>query len=109
MLSTWVDAFGFTLLPNVGVIFGSQLHGKRLLVGMQLSKKPSWCPPNWVFSPIWTTVYTSWGLFSYTCDWYPIIKTAAYLMVPYLAWLSLASALNCCVWRDSKDKDDSND
>lgn len=40
--------------------------------------------------------------------WYPISRTATLLMVPYLAWLCLATSLNYCIWRDNPDpkKDD---
>lgn len=41
-------------------------------------------------------------------SWYPISRTATLLMVPYLAWLCLATSLNYCIWRDNPDpkKDD---
>ncbi|KAJ1139218.1 hypothetical protein NDU88_005593 [Pleurodeles waltl] len=34
-------------------------------------------------------------------SWYPINKTSTVLMVPYLGWLSLATALTYCIWRDN--------
>ncbi|TRY54989.1 hypothetical protein DNTS_020742, partial [Danionella cerebrum] len=34
-------------------------------------------------------------------SWYPINRTATLLMVPYMAWLCLATSLNYCVWRDN--------
>lgn len=39
-----------------------------------------------------------------TVSWYKVNKTAAYLMIPYLAWLTLASALNYRIWKDNRDK-----
>uniref|UniRef100_A0A3B3RQ59 Translocator protein n=1 Tax=Paramormyrops kingsleyae TaxID=1676925 RepID=A0A3B3RQ59_9TELE len=34
-------------------------------------------------------------------SWYPISCPATLLMVPYLAWLCLATCLNYCIWRDN--------
>lgn len=34
-------------------------------------------------------------------SWYPISRTACLLMVPYLAWLGVATSLNYCIWRDN--------
>ncbi|MBN3312402.1 TSPO protein, partial [Atractosteus spatula] len=39
-------------------------------------------------------------------SWYPVNKTAALLMVPYLMWLCLATGLSYCIWRDNPDKQD---
>ena len=34
-------------------------------------------------------------------SWYPINKTATLLMLPYLAWLTLATSLTYCIWKDN--------
>jgi translocator protein len=112
--------------------------------------KPSWNPPNWVFGPAWTILYTmmavaawlvwqkpdpkgalmlwvgqlainfAWsflffgarspglGLICVIAMWLAIAATifafalksrpAAYLMVPYLMWVSFATALNAAIW-----------
>ncbi|XP_067856178.1 translocator protein [Heptranchias perlo] len=163
MPSTWVHAFGFTLLPHTGGILAYWTNRKEITGWYATLKKPSWCPPNWVFGPVWTTLYTGMGYGSYlvwkeldgftdkaliplglygaqlvlswawtltffgahrmgwafvellcicgtaaatTVIWYPINKTAAYLMVPYMAWLTFSSVLNYCTWRGNKDKED---
>ncbi|XP_078272881.1 translocator protein [Rhinoraja longicauda] len=160
MPSTWVHAFGFTVLPHTGSVFGWAYHKevKGWYAGL---KKPSWCPPDWVFAPVWMTLYTSIGYGSYlvwkelggftdealvplglygiqllfnwawtpiffkahkmgwalvdllcvygtatatTVAWYGISKPAAHLMLPYMAWLTLATALNYRIWADNKCK-----
>ncbi len=117
-------------------------------------QKPFFAPPNWVFAPVWITLYTLMGLALYlvwekglntekvkpaagvfflqlglnalwsvlffglrnpflafaeiivlwisilaaTILFYRVSKKAAYLMLPYLAWVSIASALNYGIW-----------
>lgn len=112
-------------------------------------RKPSFNPPNWIFGPVWLTLYTMMGVSLYlvwqrravanvwpaiifflihlgvnalwsvvffgqknisgaliiiVVLWLMIVgsiflfwqidKTAAYLLIPYLFWVSFASALN---------------
>lgn len=116
--------------------------------------KPTWNPPNWIFGPVWTLLYTlmavaawrvwrkagfknagpalalhagqlllnaawSWLFFGlHRMDlafaeilvlWAAILATAlafrrhdrvaAWLMAPYLAWVSFAAVLNFTLWR----------
>lgn len=117
--------------------------------------KPSFNPPNWIFGPVWTTLYILMGIsfwliwksdvstevknkamlffaiqlvlnffwsiifFSFhqtgfafieiivmwifillsILSFYPISKTAAYLLIPYLLWVSFASVLNFAIWK----------
>jgi tryptophan-rich sensory protein len=115
-------------------------------------EKPFFNPPNWVFGPVWTTLYVLMGISLYLAwttsykkpkkwaysafgvqlvlntlwslvffglhqPWaavviialllvsivmtiklfWPISKPAAYLLVPYLAWVMFASVLNTAV------------
>lgn len=117
--------------------------------------KPSFNPPNWIFAPVWTTLYFLMGI-SLWLVWksnakpsiknkaifffviqlilnffwsiiffslhqlgfalaeiilmwifilisimafYPISKIAAYLLIPYLCWVSFASVLNFAIWK----------
>jgi tryptophan-rich sensory protein len=117
-------------------------------------KKPSWTPPNWLFGPVWTTLYAAmavaawlvwrrggwrenstalalfiiqlalnfaWSFIFFRFHqtglafaeivllWVAIAativrfasvsKVAAALMVPYLLWVTYASALNFAIWR----------
>jgi benzodiazapine receptor len=116
--------------------------------------KPSFNPPNWLFGPVWTTLYllmgvscylvwrqpvsvernkalylfilqfvlnfcwsfiffgmheTGWALTEMIILWLTILatifsfakfsKTAAWLLVPYIAWVSFAMLLNGAIWR----------
>lgn len=121
----------------------------------QTIQKPSWNPPNWVFGPVWTTLYVMMGialwlvwkedtsrelkmiafilfgvqlilnfLWSFVFFkleqpgfafleilfmWVAILatifafaqvnKTAAWLLVPYISWVSFAAILNFTIWR----------
>ena len=121
----------------------------------QSINKPDWQPPDWVFGPVWTTLYilmgialylvwvsktnnaskkpaiTLWGIqlvlnffwsFIFFCLqridlalteililWVFIIltifafarisKTAAWLLVPYISWVSFASMLTYTIYR----------
>lgn len=116
--------------------------------------KPAWNPPNWVFGPVWTTLYvlmgiaawmiwmrweqpgtgraltwfgiqlglnTLWSFVFFSMEnpgaafveivamWLAIVVTidafrsispiAAALLLPYLGWVTFASALNFTIWR----------
>lgn len=116
--------------------------------------KPALSPPNWIFGPVWTTLYFMMGISAYliwkrksnrnkiknalllfliqlmlnflwsliffglrmpllalldivllwimivwtAVRFYKISKPAAYLLLPYLVWVSFASYLNFAIW-----------
>ncbi len=120
-----------------------------------LANKPSFNPPNWIFAPVWTTLYILmgialflvwrsnadkdikqaaiilfalqltlnffWSIIFFTLKqpgwafaeiiamWVMILLTiicfgkinqaAAWLLVPYICWVSFASVLNYCIWK----------
>ena len=114
-------------------------------------QKPFFSPPNWIFGPVWTTLYILMGIAFYLIwikgkknkkamiifgwqlaanflwsmlffgmhspalalvdivalwtliyltikEFSKISKFSAYLLYPYLAWVSFASLLNAAVW-----------
>jgi translocator protein len=124
----------------------------------QTINKPSWNPPNWIFAPVWTTLYVLMGIAFYLVWksgnnsttkriaisffivqlalnslwsviffnqrqlgwafaeiillWLFILftifafaninKTAAWLLVPYISWVSFATILNYTIWQLNK-------
>jgi benzodiazapine receptor len=119
-------------------------------------KKPEWNPPNWLFGPVWTTLYAlmgvalylvwndkdsnvvqkkigivafmaqlslnflwsfiffkwhemGWALTEMIFLWvaivinivlfYKIRKLAAYILIPYLSWVSFATFLTFTIWQ----------
>jgi translocator protein len=121
----------------------------------QTINKPSWNPPNWIFGPVWTTLYVlmgialylvwradvnnklkrtaiilfavqlalnffwsfiffdqqqvGWALMEIIAMWVMILATifafakvskpAAWLLVPYISWVSFATILNYTIWQ----------
>jgi benzodiazapine receptor len=121
-----------------------------------LINKPEWNPPNWVFAPVWTTLYAlmgaalylvwqqqnvkpihkkigiaifivqlllnflwsfiffkwhamGWAVIEIAFLWlaivltivmfYKVQKLAAWILLPYLAWVSFATFLTFTLWR----------
>jgi tryptophan-rich sensory protein len=117
-------------------------------------QKPTWNPPNWIFAPVWTALYTAMAIAAWlvwkrggfagqrvalplflaqllcNATWSPLFfglrhlalafldivllwlallgtvvafwkarPLAGALLVPYLAWVTFASALNFALWR----------
>lgn len=123
-------------------------------------KKPSFNPPNWVFGPVWTTLFFLMGISLYLIwnigiglvavniaiqifyvqlilnvlwsviffgfkspflafieiillwlsilltimVFFPLSHLAAYLLVPYIVWVSVAAVLNFSIWRLNRKK-----
>lgn len=121
----------------------------------QTVNKPSWNPPNWIFGPVWTSLYAlmgvalflvwksdgsdmlkktaialfavqmilnffwsfiffdqhqiGWALVEIIVLWISILltifafgnvsKLAAWLLVPYISWVSFATILNYSIWK----------
>lgn len=119
----------------------------------QTIQKPSWNPPNWVFGPVWTTLYVLMGIAMYLVWTRPrnperqgalylnaiqlifnffwsliffnlhaigaalieigvlwvmivwtmfaydkVYKPAAWLLLPYIVWVTFATILNFTIW-----------
>lgn len=142
-----------TFLVFAACVAAAAFFGARYMPGAWYAglAKPGWTPPNWVFAPVWTTLYVLiaiagwlawragdasrpllfWGLglvlngawswlffgqqsmsaalvdiallwvtiVAFIVTAWPRSKTASALFVPYLAWVTLATALNFTIWR----------
>ena len=142
-------ALFFIILCEAAGLVGSVFTADSIPTWYAALIKPEFAPPNWLFAPVWTTLYALMGLAvffvwerrkmkgAYTAltlfaiqlvlnaAWSPVFfglrdigaalwiigamwlaivfcigamrkisVTAAWLMVPYLAWVSFASLLN---------------
>lgn len=53
------------ILPNTFPIWGGKIVRDNLDPWFHSLIQPSWNPPDWVFAPVWTTIYCSIGIASY--------------------------------------------
>jgi translocator protein len=140
----------------VAVTFAAAAMGGLFLPGDWYARlqKPAWNPPNWIFGPVWTALYTMmavaawfvWKRGGFAAQlialslfllqllinalwsplffglrnpalafvdivmlWLALLATvvafwrvrplAGALLVPYLTWVTFASALNFAIWR----------
>nr|KAG5696748.1 hypothetical protein BaRGS_013557 [Batillaria attramentaria] len=52
-------------LPNLGGLAGVPINRRNRAQWFNLLKKPAWKPPDRVFAPMWTFLYSSMGYASY--------------------------------------------
>ncbi|XP_047539737.1 translocator protein-like [Vanessa atalanta] len=64
------NAIGAMILPNIGgwagaITMTGEVRSANGTAWYESINKPSWNPPNWVFGPAWTALYTGMGYASY--------------------------------------------
>jgi benzodiazapine receptor len=153
MLKKWLKILMSILLCYLAAGIGSYATSKGVSDWYTSINKPSFNPPNWIFGPVWSLLYTlmgislglfwhksksllnqggfwftvqlllntSWSFFFFYFHnlgfaflviilliigiglsiyyFYKQTKWAAYLLLPYLAWVSFASILNFAIWQ----------
>lgn len=74
---------GAVILPHIGSLANGYLVTKpNIENGWYGSlKKPAYNPPDWVFGPAWTTIYTAMGYASYLV-WQEGRRAAAVMATP---------------------------
>ena len=150
---TWGFLLLSILVAHAAGIIGSVATSSSLSTWYQTLALPSWNPPNWLFGPVWLTLYTLMGIAAYmiwlekksskrdealvlygsqlvlntiwsllffgaqnpglafgeiiillgliiltTRSFFRLNRTAGWLMVPYIAWVSFATILNGTIW-----------
>ncbi|MDQ2702035.1 MAG: tryptophan-rich sensory protein [Pseudomonadota bacterium] len=63
---------------------------------LQLAR-PEWAPSPEVFGPVWTVLYALMGISAWLV--WRVSRPAAVMLIPYLAWVGFATALNHAMWQ----------
>lgn len=152
--SSFFSVIGWIVVCELAGIVGSVFTIQSIPTWYQTLTKPVFNPPNWIFGPVWTTLYALMGISVYriwrlgmrrekvrdavvlfcmhlalNAIWSPVFfgarniplafaiiaimwltlialifrferldKQSAYLLTPYLAWISFAMVLNYNLW-----------
>ncbi|MCE9644074.1 tryptophan-rich sensory protein [Candidatus Parcubacteria bacterium] len=147
----WLALAGFVALAQGAGILGSLFTAPSIGTWYATLVRPELSPPNWVFAPVWTTLFllmgiaaflvwrqgrkgrvalgifllqlvlnTLWSILFFGLQspgaalvdivflWLAIVATiiafarvstpAAWLLAPYIAWVSFAAYLNYAIW-----------
>ncbi|MFC2174874.1 TspO/MBR family protein [archaeon] len=150
-VKSWRHLIGFVVLSQLAGVIGSVFTVGSVGTWYTALVRPELAPPNWVFGPVWITLYFLMGIAAYlvwqkgkkpeaalqlfglqlvlntmwsiiffgmhnlalalaeivllwgaivltTKEFYRVDKHAAYLMAPYILWVSFAALLNYWFW-----------
>jgi translocator protein len=148
-MNKWLRLFGFIVLCQSAGIIGSVFTMPKIATWYSNLQMPWFTPPNWVFGPVWTTLFALMGISLYFLwykksdkkfraamyifsaqffvnifwnflffglespllglvsiiimwvlialtikEFYRISKKAGIVLIPYIIWVSIATALN---------------
>lgn len=151
---SWLALIASIIICNLAGAIGAVFTFDAIPTWYAALNKPFFSPPNWVFGPVWTTLYILMGISAYLIwqkgwqkksirsalslfgiqlflnalwsilffglrspllglagilplwlsialcikEFYPIDRKAAYLLIPYILWVSFATLLNLFIW-----------
>jgi tryptophan-rich sensory protein len=159
IMNKWLVLLAFIIACQLAGIAGSVFTTPAIGSWYVTLEKPWFTPPNWLFAPVWTTLYTLMGIALYLVyrkgfvkgkfnfskirlpvsifavqlalnvlwsmlffglrsplygligiiplwiaiaativSFYRVSKPAGLILIPYIAWVSIATALNYYVW-----------
>ena len=136
---TWLPLLGFIGAAFLAGAIGSWATFENVRSWYPTLNKPAWNPPNWIFGPVWTTLYIlmgvaiwrvyfaqlflnalwsvlffglkqpAWALADIAVLWLLLVwlqvglwrmdRIAGGLWLPYVLWVSFATALNTAIVR----------
>ncbi|XP_053950391.1 translocator protein [Anastrepha ludens] len=64
-MSDALKIVGAVVLPNVGGFINGIITRKNIQTWYKNLNFPSYRPPNWIFGPVWTSLYSGMGYASY--------------------------------------------
>lgn len=83
---------GFVLVSLAAGFFGSFFTMDQITTWYATLTKPSWTPPNWVFGPVWTTLYVLMGVAAY------LVSRSKKLGKTLVLWLFFAHLIVNALW-----------
>ena len=154
IMNKWLKIILAILICQMAGLIGSIFTASSIPTWYAGLEKPFFSPPNWVFAPVWITLYTLMGISLYLIwergpskenvksallafsgqlvlnsiwsivffglqspfyglllivflwflilltilKFYKLSKKAAYLLLPYILWVSFATILNFYIW-----------
>lgn len=83
---------GFVLVSLAAGFLGSFFTMDQITTWYATLTKPSWTPPNWVFGPVWTTLYALMGVAAY------LVSRSKKLGKTLVLWLFFAHLIVNALW-----------
>lgn len=151
---SWLSLLPFVVVCLAVAGIGALFTNSSVKTWYPQLHRPEWTPPNWIFGPVWTTLYlmmafsawlvwrgSNWSaarfalllfaiqlvlnmlwsamffgmrrigpafaeilllwmmIIATTVAFYSLSLLAAWLLIPYIAWVGLASYLNFRIWQ----------